>query len=125
MTDELKGVVERYTTGGYKSINAQADLYLSGTPKEKAFSKTGEMLFDTVNKSQQSFESLYRIENVEGFVLDGNRIISSPLHQGQELTWGLRSTSKSEKFVSRAALGQDKNLPFVGGVNLKIELFIG
>jgi len=119
MTEELKGVIKRYTTGGYKSINAQADAYLMGTPKEKAFSKNAEALFDEVNASKQKFNALYRIERIEGFEVVDEVITKNPFEQGQELIWGLRSTSKDEKFIAQAAKGKDKNLPFVGGTDYK------
>ena len=107
------------SSGAYKNFNAQADAYLKGTPKEKAFSKSGEMLFDAVNASTQRFTKLFRIENLEGFEIDSdNLVVKSPLELGQELVWGLRSTSKSEKFIAKAAQGKDKNLPFVGGKDI-------
>ena len=119
MTEELKGIIKRYTTGAYKNFNAQADAYLKGTPKEKAFSKAGEMLFNAVNASTQRFTELFRIVNLEGFEIDSdNLVVKSPLELGQELVWGLRSTSKSGKFIAKAAQGKDKNLPFVGGKDI-------
>ena len=114
LSDEAKDVVKRYTTGGYKSINEQADLYLSGTPREKAFSKSGSTLFDAVNSSAEKFDTLYRIETSSGFVVKDSKVISSPLKEGEQITWGLRSTSKSDKFIGKAAAGKDKNLQFVG-----------
>ena len=119
MSDELKKVIKNYTTGNYKAINEQADTYLSGVPKEKAFAKSGELLFNAVNEAEQVFDSLYRIESIDGFEISDDKISSSPFKQGQELTWGLRSTSTSEKFISKAANGKDKNLPFVGGDDVK------
>ena len=114
ISDEVKDVVKRYTTGGYKSINEQADSYLSGTPREKAFSKSGSTLFDAINSSTEEFDTLYRIETSSGFVVKNGKVISSPLKEGAQITWGLRSTSKSDKFIGKAAAGKDKNLQFVG-----------
>ena len=114
ISDEAKDVAKRYTTGGYKSINEQADLYLSGIPREKAFSKSGSILFDAVNSSTEKFDTLYRIETSSGFVVKDGKVISSPLKKGDQITWGLRSTSKSDKFIGKAAAGKDKNLLFVG-----------
>lgn len=114
LSDEAKDVVKRYTTGGYKPINEQADLYLSGTPREKAFSKSGSTLFDAVNSSTEKFDTLYRIETSSGFMVKDGKVVSSPLKEGDQITWGLRSTSKSDKFIGKAAAGKDKNLQFVG-----------
>lgn len=114
LSDEAKDVVKRYTTGGYKSINEQADSYLSGMPREKAFSKSGSTLFDAVNSSTEEFDTLYRIETSSGFMVKDGKVISSPLKEGEQITWGLRSTSKSDKFIGKAAAGKDKNLLFVG-----------
>lgn len=118
LSKEAKNAIFRYITGGYKTFNAQADAYLNGTDKEKAFSKSGLEIYEAVSNSNKEYDTLYRIENVEGFKLDGDKIISSPFTEGEELIWGLRSTSQSEKFIAKAARGRDKNIPFVGGDNI-------
>ena len=114
-TPDQVTAIKRYTTGNHKMINEQADSVLNGVAREKAFGRSGEILFDAVNSSQEVFENLYRIESISGFSVANGRVINSPLKEGEELIWGLRSTSKSEKFISKAAQGKDKNLPFVGG----------
>ena len=118
LSEEAKNAIFRYTTGGYKNFNAQADAYLNGADKEKAFSKSGLEVYEAVSNSNKEYDTLYRIENVEGFELDGDKVISSPFTEGEELVWGLRSTSQSEKFIAKAARGKDKNIPFVGGDNV-------
>ena len=113
LSDEEKLIIKRYTAGGYKHINAQADEYLSGIPSERAFSKTGSDLYDIIENNKTKFKILYRIEAVDGFKVD-NDIVSSPFREGQIIKWGLRSTSISERFIAKAARGEDRNLPFVG-----------
>lgn len=122
LSNNEKEVIKRYTSGGYKSINQQADEFLLGTPKDKAFSKSGEMLYDAVNSSNEKFDVLYRIEANNGFKIIDGKIVETPFKKGDEIVWGLRSTSKDKKFIEKAASGKDKNLQFVGkdDINTKI-----
>lgn len=114
-SDDLTAAIKRYTTGGYKTFNEQADNFLSGKePKDKAFSKPGVTIFDAVTSSTEKFDTLYRIESAEDYGDIGEDGFN-PFEEGQKLTWGLRSTSTSEKFIAKAAKGLDENLPFVGG----------
>ena len=117
LTDDEISIIKRYSSGLYKHLNSQADEYLSGIPTDSVvFSKSGESLYNLVNESDTRFDTLYRIEKVDGFKVDEyNTVVESPYKKGSIIKWGLRSTSTSEKFIARAARKGDENLPFVGG----------